>query len=107
MTPAGATVRVPLARGRRLLGLSLVLAVLAPVASAHAAECAGDECQGPPPAPEEVIPGTAVVDGPPNPPVHYPKERGGNKDKAKKKAKKKSRKQRNGKRHRDDRGERR
>jgi outer membrane biosynthesis protein TonB len=47
-------------------------ATLAPV-SARAAECNGDECQGPPPAPEEVTPGTAVVEGPENPPVHFPK----------------------------------
>ena len=40
---------------------------------AGAAECAGDECQVPPPAPEDPIPGTAVVEGPPNQPVHYPK----------------------------------
>jgi hypothetical protein len=46
--------------------------VLAPPA-ANAAECEGDECQGPPIAPEDPIPGTAVVEGPPNPPVHYPK----------------------------------
>lgn len=39
---------------------------------AAAAECAGDECQVPPPAPEDPIPGTAVVEGPPNQPVHYP-----------------------------------
>jgi hypothetical protein len=43
--------------------------------AASAAECTGDECQGPPPAPQEVTPGTAVVEGPPNPPVHYPKVR--------------------------------
>lgn len=41
--------------------------------SASAAECNGDECQGPAPAPEEVVPGTAVVEGPSNPPVHFPK----------------------------------
>lgn len=40
---------------------------------ARAAECAGDECQVPPPAPEDPIPGTSVVEGPPNQPVHYPK----------------------------------
>lgn len=40
---------------------------------ALAAECNGDECQSPPPAPEEPIPGTAVVEGPPNPPVRFPK----------------------------------
>ena len=40
---------------------------------APAAECAGDECQGPPPAPAEVTPGTAIVEGPENPPVRFPK----------------------------------
>lgn len=40
---------------------------------ASAAECEGDDCQGPAPAPEDPTPGTAVVEGPPNPPVHYPK----------------------------------
>jgi hypothetical protein len=40
---------------------------------ARAAECAGDDCQGPPPAPAEIVPGTAVVEGPQNPPVHFPK----------------------------------
>ena len=50
---------------------------------APAAQCEGDECQGPPPAPEEIVPGTAVVEGPPNPPVRYPKEHGGNKGKKK------------------------
>jgi len=60
-----------------LLALALVLA--APVASAGAEEapapipCEGDECQGPSPAPEDVTPGTAVVVGPQNPPVHFPK----------------------------------
>lgn len=43
--------------------------------AAGAGECEGDECQGPPPAPEEIVPGTATVVGPGNPPVHYPKER--------------------------------
>jgi hypothetical protein len=40
---------------------------------ALAAECNGDECQSPPPAPEEIVPGTAVVEGPQNPPVRFPK----------------------------------
>jgi hypothetical protein len=44
--------------------------------SATAAECAGDECQGPPPAPEEIVPGTAIVEGPGNPPVRFPHHRG-------------------------------
>jgi hypothetical protein len=51
-----------------------VLALMLP-SPAFAAECEGDECQGPPPAPAEVVPGTAVVEGPQNPPVHFPKTR--------------------------------
>jgi hypothetical protein len=54
------------------LGALAVCVALALPAAAGAAECAGDECQGPPPAPEEVIPGTAVVQAPPNPPVRFP-----------------------------------
>lgn len=56
------------------LALSLALAPgpVLPTGVAAAAECEGDDCQGPPPAPEEVIPGTAVVAGPPNPPVRFP-----------------------------------
>ncbi len=66
-------------RSARFLLLPLLFAAFAlpgtqalnpPVAVA--AECAGDECQVPPPAPEDPIPGTAVVEGPPNQPVHYP-----------------------------------
>jgi hypothetical protein len=49
-----------------------VLLALALPGPPAAAECEGDECQGPPPAPEEVIPGTAVVEGPPNPVVRFP-----------------------------------
>lgn len=66
--------------GACCVALILLLAALSlPGASAispvpaRAAECAGDECQVPPPAPEDPIPGTAVVEGPPNQPVHYPK----------------------------------
>ena len=60
-------------RGRRFVAALLTGALLLAAAGpAHAAECAGDECQGPPPAPEEVIPGTAVVEGPQNPPAHFP-----------------------------------
>jgi hypothetical protein len=40
---------------------------------AFAADCEGDECQSPPPPPDDPAPGTAVVQGPPNPPVHFPK----------------------------------
>lgn len=35
--------------------------------------CEGDECQGPAPAPDDPTPGTAVVEGPSNPPVRFPK----------------------------------
>jgi hypothetical protein len=52
--------------------LSVLVLALGGAASAPAAECNGDECQGPPPAPEEVIPGTAIVQGPSNPPVRFP-----------------------------------
>jgi hypothetical protein len=52
--------------------LALPVVLLALAAPAGAAECFGDECQGPPPAPEEILPGTAVVEGPTNPPVRFP-----------------------------------
>jgi hypothetical protein len=60
-------------RGRLavLLG-ALALAVPAGALGAEA-PCEGDECQGPAPSPEEVIPATAVVEGPANPPVRFPK----------------------------------
>jgi hypothetical protein len=35
--------------------------------------CDGDECQGPAPAPEDPTPGTATLEGPPNPPPHFAK----------------------------------
>jgi hypothetical protein len=67
-------------RTKRWVVLRAALAtlfVLSLLLSAHAgaAECVGDECQIPPPAPEELTPGTAVLEAPPNPPVHYPKVR--------------------------------
>ena len=37
--------------------------------------CEGDDCQGPPSAPNDPTPGTSVFEGPQNPPVHYPKVR--------------------------------
>lgn len=37
------------------------------------APCEGDECQGPAPAPDDPTPATATVEGPPNPPVRFPK----------------------------------
>jgi hypothetical protein len=46
------------------------------LAATGSAECDGDECQGPPPAPAEIVPGTAVVEGPQNPPVRFPKAHG-------------------------------
>lgn len=66
--PAGRTKRLA-ALGAALLALSVATAL----PSAQAAECAGDECQAPTPPPDDPIPPTAVVNGPPNPPVHYPK----------------------------------
>ena len=53
-------------------GVALALALSPP---ALAAECEGDECQGPPPAPAEITPGTAIVEGPQNPPVRFPQAR--------------------------------
>lgn len=67
-------------KATRALGLGAALLALAlPAPAALGAECAGDECQGPPPAPEEVIPGTSVVEGPGNPPPRFPKHGGGKK----------------------------
>lgn len=51
---------------------------------AAAAECEGDECQGPPPAPEEIVPATAIVEGPPDPAVRFPKPRHSKKHHSKK-----------------------
>lgn len=59
-------------RRLRLALLPALAAIALSSAPAPAAECAGDECQGPAPAPAEVLPGTAVVEGPENPPVHFP-----------------------------------
>ncbi|HKH64077.1 MAG TPA: hypothetical protein VKA35_01290 [Solirubrobacterales bacterium] len=72
--------------------------------TAYAAEapvgiaCEGDECQGPAPAPEDPVPGTAVVEGPPNPPVRFPPARSGGdgKHKTKKQKHKQRRRQRGG-----------
>jgi hypothetical protein len=66
-------------RAARLLPAALVAAALfgAPVAApspVYAAECVGDECEAPPPAPEDPTPGTAVVEGPGNPPPSWPAE---------------------------------
>lgn len=38
--------------------------------------CEGDDCQGPPPGPEDPTPGTATLDAPPNPPAHFAKSHG-------------------------------
>jgi hypothetical protein len=57
-----------------MLGFGPSGTVLAPP-SALAVECEGDECQGPAPAPEDPTPGTAVVEGPQNPPASFPKSR--------------------------------
>jgi outer membrane biosynthesis protein TonB len=37
-------------------------------------ECEGDSCQPLPAPPAEVTPGTATVEGPPDPPVSFPAE---------------------------------
>jgi hypothetical protein len=37
--------------------------------------CEGDACQGPPPGPDDPTPGTATLEGPVNPPVHFAKQR--------------------------------
>ena len=72
--------RFPLSSPRRKLALfALVSALVFPLAApsgpsaALAAECTGDECQFPAPPPDDPTLPTAVVVGPPNPPVHYPK----------------------------------
>jgi hypothetical protein len=64
-------------RGKATTALALCASalLLALAAPAGAAECFGDECQGPPPAPEEILPGTAVVEGPVNPPARFPEAR--------------------------------
>jgi hypothetical protein len=56
--------------------------------------CEGDECQGPPPAPDDPVPGTAVVEGPPNPPVRFPQSQTGKHKKEKKKHKRRHGEQR-------------
>ena len=64
------------ARAWAALCAALLALSLTPVTpSAAAAECNGDECEAPPPAPEDPTPGTAIVEAPGNPPVHYPKVR--------------------------------
>ncbi len=60
---------------RKLSGWLAVLCGSAAILAAvtNGADCDGDECQVPPAPPAEVIPATSVVNGPPNPPVHFPK----------------------------------
>lgn len=61
-------------RRRALVGIVAAVLLFSP-AVAGAAECEGDECQAPPAAPDDPTPPTAAVNGPPNPPVHFPKPR--------------------------------
>jgi hypothetical protein len=60
-----------IAATRRVLAAGVVAAALALSPLAGAAECEGDDCQVPPSPPEEIIPATAVVEGPANPPVRF------------------------------------
>lgn len=69
------------ARRRAALGALIAAAALALAAGppvgvprAAGAECSGDECQAVPPAPDDPTPGSAIAEGPPNPPVHFPKQ---------------------------------
>lgn len=57
-----------------LLGVLVALAV--PTGAAAATECEGDSCQVPPAEPVDQTPGTAVVEGAQNPPVHLPGQGG-------------------------------
>jgi len=72
-------------------------APLGPVLAA-AAECEGDECQPPPAAPEDLVPGSAVAEGPRNPPVRFPQSRGGGNNHDNKKNGKRRGKSRGGRR---------
>lgn len=60
---------------RSRLAVALVAAAFAVGVPAHAvgAECEGDECQPTAQPPDDPTPGTAVVAGPGNPPVRFPK----------------------------------
>jgi hypothetical protein len=62
-------------RARRWALTALVAALVLMPGAAVGAECEGDECQAPPAAPDDQAPATAVVQGPPNPPVRFPKPR--------------------------------
>ena len=66
--PLAALLIVGLLAGAAMLPASVV----APT-PAQAAACEGDECQPPAPPPDDPIPGTAVAEGPSNPPVRFPK----------------------------------
>jgi hypothetical protein len=77
LVPNDDTVSFSFARRRSAVAASVFLTTLSlffPIA-APSAECNGDECQGPVSIPDDPTPGTAVFEGPPNPPVHYPKVR--------------------------------
>jgi hypothetical protein len=60
-----------------LVGVTVVSTAPPAVAADPAPEvaCEGDECQVPPPAPDDPVPGTAAVEGPGNPPVRFPTSR--------------------------------
>jgi hypothetical protein len=92
------------AKGLKRLALlgAVTCALVFPTGALGAeAACEGDECQGPPPAPQEVIPATAVVKGPENPPVRFPKAQH-----KKRKGQKRTHKQRQGNRNRQRQGRR-
>lgn len=60
-------------RRKGVIATVAIGSVLALIGPGQAAECEGDDCQVPPPPPAEVVPGTAVVEGPANPAVRFPK----------------------------------
>lgn len=55
-----------------LLGAGALVPVVPPAQAAVV--CEGDECQSPPPAPEDPLPGSAAVEAPGNPPPHWPED---------------------------------
>lgn len=72
---SGWRIRISTLRARALAALaSTLLAFVFVSGPSLAAECEGDDCQSPPAAPAEVIPGTAGVQGPSNPPAQFPEE---------------------------------
>lgn len=59
-----------------ITALALAVTAPTPVAAVEppvSVGCEGDECQSPPPAPDDPLPGTATANGPQNPPVRFPK----------------------------------